>query len=106
MENLPADSFEVFSHFMDTKRNPSEEFIKRRAAEILDSIKLEKPDLLIVSDDNAVKYLVEPHPREINIPIVFCGVNWSVKQYDLSEHSITGILEMLPVAELLLTMKS
>ena len=105
-ESLPDDSFEIFTYFMDTKRNPSKEYIVNRAAEILDSIKKEKPDLLIVSDDNAVKYLVEPHPQDFDIPIVFCGVNWSAKKYDLSQHNITGILEMLPVAELLTTMKT
>ena len=106
IENLPADSFEVVTHFMDTKRNPSLEYIMNRAEELLDTIKAEDPDLLIVSDDNAVKYLVEPHPQEIDMPVVFCGVNWSAKQYDLSEHNSTGILEILPVFELMQTMKS
>ena len=72
--------------------------------ELLDSIQEEEPDLLIVSDDNAVKYLVEPNPQ-ISIPIVFCGVNWSADQYDLSHHNITGILEILPVEEVLVAMK-
>ncbi|KPL11217.1 MAG: hypothetical protein AMS26_20460 [Bacteroides sp. SM23_62] len=106
IENLPADSFEVIAHFMDTKRNPSPEYIENRAAALLDSIKDAKPDLLVVSDDNAVKYLVEPHFQDIDMPVVFCGVNWSAEQYDLSRSNTTGILELLPVAESLLTMKS
>jgi ABC-type uncharacterized transport system substrate-binding protein len=106
IENLPADSFEIFAYFMDTKRNPSREYIENRAAELLDSIKEIKPDLLVVSDDNAVKYLVEPHFQNNTMPVVFCGVNWSAQQYNLSEVNITGILELLPVAELLITMKS
>ncbi len=105
-EKLPADSFEIIAHFMDTKRNPSEKYIRNRAAEILDSIRMEKPDLLIVSDDNAVKYLVVPNFQDNPMPIVFCGVNWSADQYELSNCNITGILEMLPVVELLTTMKS
>ena len=90
-EKLPADSFEIIAHFMDTKRNPSEEYIKKRAAEILDSINNENPDLLIVSDDNAVKYLVVPNFQDNPMPIVFCGVNWTAEQYDLSHCNITGI---------------
>lgn len=105
-ENLPADSFEIIAHFMDTKRNSSEEYIKNRAAEILDSINIENPDLLIVSDDNAVKYLVVPNFQDHPMPIVFCGVNWTAEQYDLSHCNITGILEILPVAESILTLKS
>jgi len=105
-EKLPADSFEIVAHFMDTKRNTSEEYIKNRAAEILDSINSENPDLLIVSDDNAVKYLVVPNFQNNPMPIVFCGVNWTAEQYDLSHCNITGILELLPVAESILTLKS
>jgi len=105
-EKLPADSFEIVAHFMDTKRNPSEGYIKNRAAEILDSINNEHPDLLIVSDDNAVKYLVLPNFQDNPMPIVFCGVNWTAEQYDLSHCNITGILELLPIAESMLTLKS
>lgn len=106
IENLPADSFEIIAYFMDTKRNPSPEYIENRTAALLDSIKEIKPDLLVVSDDNAVKYLVEPNFQDHSMPVVFCGVNWSAKQYDLPGQNITGILELLPLAELLLTMKS
>ena len=28
-EKFPADSFEIISHFMDTKRNPSEAYIQK-----------------------------------------------------------------------------
>ena len=106
LENLPSDSFEIITYFMDTKRNPSQEFIENRAAELLDSIQQSKPDLLVVSDDNAVKYLVEPNFQGNPLPIVFCGVNWTAEQYDLTNCNVTGILELLPVAELVLTMKS
>lgn len=106
LEKLPADSFDIVAHFMDSKRNPSEEYIKIRAAEILDSINKEDPDVLIVSDDNAIKYLVAPNFHDNPTPIVFCGVNWTADQYDLAHCNFTGILELLPVAESMLTLKS
>jgi ABC-type uncharacterized transport system substrate-binding protein len=104
-EGLPADSFEIAAYFMDTKRNSSEAYIKKRAEELLDSIRKEKPEVLIVSDDNAMKYLVVPNFQGDPLPIVFCGVNWSAEQYDLSGCNITGILELLPVVDLVQTMK-
>ena len=105
MKGFPADSFEVFSYFMDTKRNPSEAYIKKRAEELLDTIRDKKPDVLIVSDDNAMKFLVVPHFQDDPLPIVFCGVNWTVDQYDISACNITGVIEILPVAELIQTIK-
>jgi len=106
MESLPVDSFEVIAHFMDTKQNSSQDYIENRAAGLLDSIKNENPDLLVVSDDNAVKYLVQPHFQDQDLPVVFCGVNWSADQYGLSQNNITGILELLPVGEVMATMQS
>ena len=106
LESLPADSFELISHFMDTKRNPSLEYIEAKASALLDSIKMADPDLLVASDDNAVKYLVQPHLQDRDLPVVFCGVNWSADQYGLSRSNITGILELLPVEEVMAAMKS
>ena len=106
LEKLPGESFEIIAHFMDSKRNSSEGYIKNRAAEILDSINMEDPDVLIVSDDNAVKYLVAPNFHNNPVPIVFCGVNWTAEQYDLTHCNITGILEILPIAESMRTLKA
>lgn len=105
MENLPADSFEIKAFFMDTKRNPAKPYIKQKAAELLDSIKIIEPDVLIVSDDNAMKYLVVPNFQNNNLPIVFCGINWTADQYNVSEYNLTGTLEILSVAELIQKMK-
>lgn len=106
IKNMPADSFDIYSYYMDTKRNPSKEFIEKRAAQLFDSIVTINPDILIVSDDNAVKYIVELNFSRLSMPIVFCGVNWTDKEYNLPSNQVTGILEILPVANALLSIKS
>lgn len=106
MDNIPTDSFEVRSWYMNTKRNPTEEFIEKKALELLDSIKLTNPDILVVSDDNAVKYIVEPNLNDLNMPVVFCGVNWTDKEYNLPPAQVTGIIEILPVADAINAIKS
>ena len=104
-ENLSPDSIELYAFFMDTKRNPEESYIVNRAEEIRDSILRIKPDILIVSDDNALKYLALPYFKESPFPIVFCGINWSIEQYDLRGYTVTGVLEILPIAELVEMLK-
>lgn len=106
MENIPTDSFEVRSWYMDTKRNPSEEFIQKKALELLDSINFINPDILVVSDDNAVKYIVAPNLDDLDKPVVFCGVNWTDEEYNLPSETVTGILEILPVTDAVNTIKS
>jgi len=79
---------------LDTKRHPEERFKRlaaRRAKEVIDQW---QPDLVIVSDDNAVKYLVVPYLKGTNLPVVFCGVNWDASPYGLPCSNITGMIEI------------
>lgn len=63
------------SFFLDSKRNPSPESVSENVTLALEQIQQFKPDLIIASDDDAVKYLVVPHFKGKEIPVVFCGVN-------------------------------
>lgn len=40
------------------------------------------------------------------MPIVYCGVNWTNAEYDLPANKVTGMLEILPVADMLIIMRS
>lgn len=106
MENFPADSFQIDTYFMDTKRNPAKDHIEQRAAELFDTIMSINPDILLISDDNAIKYIVKPHLDELTMPIVFCGINWTDAEYELPQDKVTGMLEILPVANMVNTMYS
>lgn len=105
-ESFPADSFDLTTFLMDTKRNTSTAFIEEKAATLADSIDRIDPDVLIVSDDNAVKYLVQPYIVGRDLPVVFCGVNWSDREYNLPPEQVTGMLEILPLADVLDVMRS
>ena len=106
IKNMPVDSFSIYSWYMDTKRNPSKEFIEKKAGQLLDSIKQVNPDILVVSDDNAVKYIVNSNLQDLPMPIIFCGVNWTDSDYNLPKERVTGIIEILPVADAVKLIKS
>ena len=102
---FPKDSFNVTSFFMDTKRNSSQDYIVNKANQLYDSISKINPEILIVSDDNAVKYIIQPNLDKLSIPVVFCGVNGSDREYDLPADKVTGMIEILPVAETIMTLR-
>ncbi len=102
---LPGDSFKIAKYYMDTKRNSSMEYIQETVDRAVDSIRSFKPGILVACDDNAVKYLVVPHFKNKELPVVFCGVNWSAQKYGLPAENITGMLEVLPLRKLLTSMK-
>lgn len=80
--------------YMDTKRNNSEEFKKEAALKARQLIDEWKPDLVITSDDNAAKYLIQPFFLNSDIPFVFCGINGDIHDYGFPADNITGLIEI------------
>jgi len=94
------DTCKILEFNMDSKRNKSLVFIKNKALEAKRLIDKEKPDIVITSDDNAAKYLIQPYFKNSKIPFVFSGVNWSAKEYGFPYSNVTGIIEVTPINEL------
>jgi ABC-type uncharacterized transport system substrate-binding protein len=99
-ETLASENVELKIYFHDAKRKTTVQEIQQSVKNALQEIEDYKPDLLIVSDDNAVKDLIVPYFNNTDLSIVFCGVNWSAEQYNLGDN-VTGMLEVLPLRELL-----
>lgn len=94
---LNAGGVQLDVFFLDAKRHPETDEILKRSAEALERIQKFRPDVLIASDDDAVKYVIAPHYRSGPIPAVFCGVNWSSEEYGLPSDNVTGMIETVPV---------
>ncbi|ACL02644.1 ABC transporter substrate-binding protein [Desulfatibacillum aliphaticivorans] len=102
---LDGKGIEVKVFRMDTKRQSGEEYKKSvslKAKALIDSF---KPDVVIASDDNAAKYLVEPYLKNTATPVVFCGVNWDASVYGFPCKNVTGMVEVTPVPQLLEQLK-
>jgi ABC-type uncharacterized transport system substrate-binding protein len=86
---------------MDTKRNGDDAFKKAAALKAKAEIEAFKPDVVIASDDNASKYLIEPYYKNASLPFVFCGVNWDEKVYGFPCKNVTGMVEVTPLPQLI-----
>ncbi len=86
---------------MDTKRNKSTQFKLSAALAVKQEIDTWQPDVVIVSDDNAAKFVIEQHYRDSDTPFVFSGVNWTVKEYGFPYKNVTGIIEVAPLEAML-----
>jgi len=86
---------------MDTKRNKSVEFKQSAASRVKLEIETWQPDVVIVSDDNAAKYVIKQYYRDANTPFVFSGVNWTVQEYGFPYSNVTGIIEVAPLEAML-----
>ena len=91
--------------YMDTKRNPSESFAKEAALRVKAEIESLRPDIVIASDDAAAKYLIQPYYRDVDLPIVFCGVNWDASVYGFPSRNVTGVKEVELVPQMLRLLK-
>jgi len=92
---LEGEPVEIFSEYLDSKRQPLEaagsyclEYLNRK-------YKTLPIDLLILSDNNALTFL--HHYKKIlfpDVPIVFCGINnFQPSLLDGFENRITGVVE-------------
>ena len=86
---------------MDTKRNKDTEYIQKKAETVRDQIDDWQPDVVITSDDNAAKYVIQQFYKNAKTPFVFCGVNWTVKEYGFPYSNVTGIIEVAPLKAML-----
>ncbi|MGZ2370294.1 ABC transporter substrate binding protein [Ancylomarina sp. YFZ004] len=93
MDSLGSE-FELDYEYLDTKRNPSLEYLDK-IIELYD-LKLQKEnyDAIIVSDNNALSF-VKDHRKKYfqNTPIIFCGINHFKDELIRGLHNITGIAE-------------
>ena len=83
---------------MDTKRHKDEAYKKKIALEVKAMVETWQPDVVITSDDNAAKYLIQPYFKDHTVPFVFSGINWTVDSYGFPYSNVTGIVEVAPVA--------
>ena len=86
---------------MDTKRHKKPEDIISAATKALELIEREQPDVVVTSDDNAARYLIVPHLLGTELPVVFCGINWTVEEYSFPAENVTGIVEIAPLIPLI-----
>ena len=100
-EVLEGTGVEFRAMHMDTKRHDSLEFGEQAGLQALAVLKEFQPDLLIASDDNAQKYLVVPQVLSTDLPVVFCGVNWDASMYGYPCPTVTGMIEVNLVREVL-----
>ena len=90
---------------MDTKRNKGDDFKKEAARKAKAEIEAFKPDVVIVADDNASKFLVKPYFKNAGLPFVFCGVNWDAAVYGYPYRNTTGMVEVTPMPQIIEQLK-
>lgn len=100
MKKVLSGQCEIKKFYMDGKRNLSPEFARQKGLEAKKLIETWKPDVVIAADDNVSRYLVMPHLKNAAVPVVFCGVNWTVEPYGYPYRNTTGMVEIGPVETL------
>ena len=88
---LSEASLEVF--YMDTKRNPDEDWKLKAGEEARRIVSIWKPAVVIAVDDNAQEYFARHYVGDERVPIVFCGVNNELEDYAYPAQNVTGVLE-------------
>src|SRR3989344_497049 len=100
-----AGKCEVDKFYMDTNRHKDVAYAETIALAAKAHIEATRPDVVIACDDNASKYVVKPYYKDAALPIVFCGINWSVEPYGYPYSNVTGMIEISPIKPLIKSIK-
>ena len=92
LQDVLSDQYPLVCFEMDTKRLPKSEH-KKSAQMAWDKYTKVRPALVILGDDNALKYLA-PKFLETNTSVVYLGINRNPGDYGIPpKANITGVLE-------------
>ncbi len=94
--NVP---FELEILRMDTKRNEDNDYYLQAGEAVKNKVIQWKPDILLGSDDNFIRFAVVPYRLYDTVPLIFSGVNWDASAYNLPHDRVTGMLEIDPFRE-------
>ncbi len=84
-------------HYLDGKRSREVSAIRMQALLAKQKVDSWKPDVVIVSDNIASKYLLAEHFGSSKIPFVFCGANPAVESLKQPHPNATGMIELPPI---------
>lgn len=90
---------------MDTKRHQDDAFRKQAGDKAKAHIEATKPDVVLLSDDPAVQFVLVKYFKDSSIPFVFMGVNWEAGRYGLPTKNVTGMVEVALVKSLIGTLR-
>ena len=90
---------------MDAKNHGDDAFRKAAGLKVKAQIEAQKPDVVIVADDVAVQYVLQPFFKDAAVPFVFCGLNWDATRYGLPYRNATGMVEVSTAKELLAVLR-
>lgn len=96
---------ELKVHRMDTKNNPSDDFKKQAGVQVKAVIEEFQPDVVILSDDNAVNYVLVEFYKDTSLPFVYCGLNWDSSLYGLPYKNTAGMVEVALTNQLIEKLK-
>jgi ABC-type uncharacterized transport system substrate-binding protein len=84
-------------YYLDTKRNPDEEYKIRAGAAGRREILKWKPDVIIAVDDNAQDMVAKHFINDPNTSIIFTGLNATPQKYGYDKaENVTGVIERIP----------
>ncbi len=91
---LSDQDVNIHAFYMNTKYIKKSEDIASVVKNVLSFIDKHQPDVLVAADDNASKYIIQPHFGNAEIPVVFLGVNLDATAYGYPYKNSTGMVEL------------
>ncbi|MEN6321756.1 MAG: PAS domain S-box protein [Syntrophaceae bacterium] len=91
---------QMSAEYLDARRYPDPEKTKKIQELLISKVEATRPDLVMVSDNVALNFILEQRNRLFpDTPVVFCGINDFKPSMISKYHGITGVAEDMSVIE-------
>ncbi len=99
LERQLAGQCRIEKFYLDSRRKRADNLRTDQARLLVEQLsqQLERLDVVVAVDDQAIRYLVEPYQLQHKVPVVFCGINWDGAAYGYPAANVTGMVEVVPV---------
>ncbi|WP_404379232.1 ABC transporter substrate-binding protein [Caenispirillum salinarum] len=91
---------------MDAKRKAEPHQVRGAVEAVLRTIEAFRPHVVTTSDDPVARFVIMPHFRDADLPIVFSGLNWDAGTYGLPYGNVTGMVEVSPIPQIVRLLRS
>lgn len=97
---LAPSGAEVETVYLDAKRHPAPEAVRKAAKAAWGKLDAFKPDLVLAADDQAQEYFARDAASSGKAKVVYCGINGEPGKYGYPSKNAVGIVEKVYAREL------
>ncbi len=92
-ERAKENKLKLIVYFLSASSSDTPQQKAQKTIGVIQEINQFKPEVIIVSEDPGVERVIVPQLQQLDVPIIFTGVDWSARSYGLPPQKVIGMID-------------